>query len=114
MEAVHYLTIDRHCQIGAINGDLVIVPFTDRVHHEGTIGRPLEGVDRASPVDCCAIGPGEFVDLYLEAEIDADIRRIVVALVRRIWEADRRRQNCRRARSSSIAGATRNVPALDV
>src|SRR5829696_8016014 len=86
LEAVHYLIIDRDCQIRAVNRDLVIVPFTDRMHHEATIGRSLKRVDSASPVDRCAVRPGELVDLHFETKVDTYVRRIVVALLRRIRE----------------------------
>ena len=45
------------------------------------IGRSLEGINRSGAMDQRVVGPRQLVDLDLEAEINADVSRVVVVLL---------------------------------
>src|SRR6476620_11738352 len=89
MEKIYCLPVQNDPDISATDGDLIVIPFSNRMHDQRTVSRALEGVDGTGFVDRRIVWSGQLVDLYLEAEVDADVGGVVVAFVPRIREADK-------------------------
>src|SRR5260370_36692961 len=87
MEEVYRLSVQSDRYVSAVDGDLILIPLPHRMNDEGTIGRPLERIDGTGPVDRRIIRPGQFVDLNLKTEVDADIAWVVVTLTSRTRES---------------------------
>ncbi len=89
MEEIYCLPVQSDPDISATDGDLIVIPFSDWMYDQRTVSRALEGVDGTGSVDRRIVWTGQLVDLYLEAEVDADVGGVVVAFVPRVREADK-------------------------
>ena len=105
MEKIYRLSVQSNPDVSAIDGDLIVIPFSYRMHDQRTVSRALEGVDGTGSVDRRIVWTAQLVDLYLEAEVDADVGGVVVAFVPRVREADKYSRIVRRVLSSSTAAA---------
>ena len=81
MEKIYRLSVQSDPDVSAIDSDLIVIPFSHRMHDQRTVRRALEGVDGTGFVDRRIVWSGQLVDLYLEAEVDADVGGVVVAFV---------------------------------
>src|SRR5260370_3203624 len=89
MEKIYRLSVQSNPDVSAIDGHLIVIPLCYRMDDQRTVSRALEGVDGIGSVDRRIVWTGQLVDLYLEAEIDADVGGVVVAFVPRVREADK-------------------------
>ena len=85
MEKIYCLPVQGDPDESApLDGDLIVIPFSYRMHDQRTVSRALEGVDGAGSVDRRIVWTGQLVDLYLEAEVDSDVGGVVITFVPRV------------------------------
>src|SRR4029077_8995241 len=89
MEKIYRLSVQSNPDVSATDGDLIVIPLSCRMHDQRTVSRTLEGVDGTGFVDRRIVWTGQLVDLYLEAEVDADVGGVVVDFVPRVRETDK-------------------------